>query len=556
MCRSWLARIAAGMLALGLWATVSTVRAKDDDSAALKAAGIPTDGPGLVAFFKQQSLTLSDEARIKALVRQLGDDEFKKREQASRQLILLGSRARTFLQAAVKDPDPEIARRAQDCLDRLARGVSATALAAAARELARLHPPQAAAALIEYLPAADNETVIEAIQRALPSLAVRDGKTDPALVAALSDKFPLKRSVAAAALCSAHSPDAMPSVRKLLQDRDPHVRLRVGMALAAGREKDAVPVLIRLLDELPWSDLEPLMYFLERLAGENMPATVYGTDADARRKYRVAWEAWWKERSGKLEPASLERASRMLGFTTVVLLDEGVIEDLDADNRPRWKIDNLSKPLDAQLLPGDERILVAEHSANRVSERDVKGKIVWKHSVIGPLAAQRLSNGNTFITTTQELMEIDKNGKEVFRYSRPDGGAFMRATKLRDGDIACIAQIGGASRYYRLTPADKEFKEVKNWGVQVNTLGGRVEVLPNGHVLIPEMYNNRVVEFDADGHVVWETAIDQPIAAMRLPNGHTIVTLMRENRAVELDRSGKELWQFKAETRVTRAYRR
>ena len=109
----------------------------------------------------------------------------------------------------------------------------------------------------------------------------------------------------------------------------------------------------------------------------------------------------------------------------------------------------------------------------------------------------------------------------------------------------------------RLTPTGRGIKEVKSWGVQVRTSGGRLEVLPNGHVLIPEMDNNRVVEYDADGQNVWEVAVDQPIAAVRLPNGNTLITLMRQKSAIEVDRAGKEVWQFKVEgTRVTRAYRR
>jgi outer membrane protein assembly factor BamB len=171
------------------------------------------------------------------------------------------------------------------------------------------------------------------------------------------------------------------------------------------------------------------------------------------------------------------------------------------------------------------------------------------------LAAQRLPDGHTFITTQDQLVEVDKEGKEVFSYSRPDGALFMRATKLRNGDIGCILQLG-ATRFVRLTPSGKEFKEVKSWGVQVRTSGGRLDILPNGHVLIPEMDNNRVVEYDAAGQSVWEVTIDQPIAAVRLPNGNTVITLMRQNRAVEVDRTGKELWQFKADTRVTRALRR
>lgn len=538
--------------------------AADSDEAVLKSAGIATDGPSLAAYIKQRTVTVADVERIKSLVRQLGADAFKTREEASRQLVLLGSRARSLLQIALKDPDPEIARRAQDCLERIAKGTSATTMSAAVRVLARRNPPNAATVLLDYLPSAEEERVTEAIRQALPSVAVRDGKAEPVLVEALSDKSPLKRAAAGAALARAlgaltrpRSPDVMPSVRKLLKDPDAQVRLRVGLGLVSHGEKDAVPVLIHLLDEVPWRDSDPIMNLLERLADETMPEVVYGPNADAHRKYREAWQAWWKEHQAKIERADLERALRPRGYTLIVLLDQGVIQDLDAANQIRWKIANVLMPLDVQLLPGEKGVLVAEHQDNLVSERDLKGKVVWRKRVVEPLAAQRLANGNTFIATRTQLLEVDKTGKEVFSYSRPDGSTFMRATKLRNGDIACIVLLGGAlSHYVRLTPSGKNFKEVKSWGVQVRTSGGRIDVLPNGHVLVPEMNNNRVVEYDADGHSVWETAADQPIVAMRLPNGNTLVTLMRENRAVELNREGKEIWQFKADTRVTRALRR
>ena len=54
--------------------------------------------------------------------------------------------------------------------------------------------------------------------------------------------------------------------------------------------------------------------------------------------------------------------------------------------------------------------------------------------------------------------------------------------------------------------------------------GGRIDVLPNGNVLVPEAGNNRVVELDAEGGVVWEAAAEQPIAAVRLTNGNTLIT--------------------------------
>ena len=103
---------------------------------------------------------------------------------------------------------------------------------------------------------------------------------------------------------------------------------------------------------------------------------------------------------------------------------------------------------------------------------------------------------------------------------------------------------------------DAKGKELRGFNVDLRYSGGRIDVLPNGNVLMPEAGNNRVVELDKQGGVVWEVAAEQPIAAVRLANGNTLITSMTEHRAVEVDREGKEVWQYRQDTRVTRAFRR
>src|SRR5262249_20343976 len=125
-----------------------------------------------------------------------------------------------------------------------------------------------------------------------------------------------------------------------------------------------------------------------------------------------------------------------------------------------------------------------------------------------------------------------------------------RAQKLRNGDIAFVT---ASAQFIR---QDAAGKEVQSFAVDIRTFGGRIEVLPDGRVLVPQLQNNKVVEQDATGKMVWEAAFAQPIAAVRLPNGHTLVTSYSQHRAVELDRAGKEVWEYKANTRVTRAWRR
>jgi hypothetical protein len=534
---------------------VPSVRAAHDDDKLLHAAGIPTDGPGLLDFFRSRTLDGADDARIKTLIRHLGDDSFAVREHASRKLVAIGPRTRDLLRAALKDSDPEVARRAEECLRQISEGASTAVLAAAVRVVGRQKPPRAVEVLLNYLPSADDETVASEVRTVVGNLAVHDGKADPTLVAALTDAQPARRAAAGLALARAGLPEYRDAVRKLLADYDPRVRLRVGMALIAARDKEAVQALIALLDQLPAEDTGLLEDFLYRLAGEKAPTLANGGDAGLRRRYREAWQAWWKDHHARIEPAQLERATRSLGFTLVVLLDIGQVVDLDAGNRPRWQVEGLEFPLDVQLLQGEDRILVAEHHGNRVTERDRRGKVLWEYRVPGPLAAQRLTNGNTFVTTRNRLFEVDKDGKEVWSYTRPAGDFFMKAVKLRNGDVACVTLLG-AARFVRLSPDGKDFKELRSFGVDLSTSGGRIDVLPNGNVVVPEKDNNRVAEYDLNGRLVHELPVEEPVAAVRLPNGNTLVTSMTQHRAVELTRDGREVWQYRADTRVTRAYRR
>jgi hypothetical protein len=231
------------------------------------------------------------------------------------------------------------------------------------------------------------------------------------------------------------------------------------------------------------------------------------------------------------------------------MLDLGRVIEVDADNRPRFQIDGLVFPLDAQMLPED-RVLVAEYFGNRVTERKRNGDIVWEKDIQMPLVAQRLPNGNTFIATQSQFFEVEPSGRVVMTRSLPSNESIMKAQMLANGDIACVTL---SYRFVRLNAAGKE---IQTFPVSVHTSGGRIDVLPNGHVLVPESKNNRVAEYDADGKVAWQVPFNQPIAAVRLPNGDTLVTSLNQPRAVELDRAGNEVWEYKTDTRVTRAFRR
>jgi hypothetical protein len=200
------------------------------------------------------------------------------------------------------------------------------------------------------------------------------------------------------------------------------------------------------------------------------------------------------------------------------------------------------------MLP-NEHVLVAEQRAMQVTERDRKGQVLWRKQISWPICCQRLPNGNTFIACRNQLVEVDRNGKEVFSISRPSQDV-LSAYKQRDGHIVCLVNSGQCLRL------DKTGRVVKSFPAGQSIFGSALDVLPNGHVLVALYTNNRVVEFDADGRPVWDAAITNPSGVRRLPNGHTLVTCQNMQRVYELDRKGKTVWEYASEVRPTRARRR
>lgn len=508
----------------------------------LRDEGIGTDDPALLAFVRRHTVTSADEDEVRRLIDQLGAERFKTRERATVQLASLGTRAVPLLRTALKNTDLEIARRAERCLEKIEAGASEALLVSAARLLAVRQPAGVDRVLLDYLEGAEKDYLIEAALNALVKVGVKDGKPSAALLEALVQRDPDRRAAAAVALVRGGD-DLRPAARRLLDDNDPTVRLRVGLALVHAGERDALSTLIPLLEELPTAQTGLIEDVLYRLAGDDAPKAMRD-----RKQYRAAWDNWFAARGATLELTKL--AEPPTGHTLAVLLDVGKIVDLDETKKVSWAVEGLKFPLDAQILPG-KKVLVAEYEGEIVTERDSTGKILWEYRIGGPLCAQRLANGNTFIATPGPLVEVDRAGKEVWKHTPPGSARVMKAQRLRNGNVAMIV-LDGTARFREI---GRDGKEVRSFAVDQRTSGGRVEVLPDGHVLVAEKDANRIVELDYQGKPVWEARFEQPVAAVRLANGNTLVTSLGQFRAVELDHSGREVWEYRTDTRVTRAWR-
>jgi HEAT repeat protein len=304
-------RVAGGIFVVAIALSISAadpgpLSETAEDELVLKEAKAATEGPGLLEFFRRRVPTEKDQARITELIRQLGSSDFQGREKASHELATLGPVALPELRKAQKGKDAEVKRRAAECIETIERKASPTVTAAAVRLLKARAPAGATGVLLAFLPHANDDSLEEEIAGALLALGVRDGKVDPLLAAALDDPMPNRRAVAAMILGRYGTADQKEAVRKLLRDPDPRIRLRAAQGLVAAREKDAVPLLVGLLSDGSMDIARQAEDLLTRIAGDKAPKGSLEEDKGARRKYREAWEGWWKSAEAKLDLAKAD----------------------------------------------------------------------------------------------------------------------------------------------------------------------------------------------------------------------------------------------------------
>jgi hypothetical protein len=195
-------------------------------------------------------------------------------------------------------------------------------------------------------------------------------------------------------------------------------------------------------------------------------------------------------------------------------------------------------------------VLLAETEDRQVTERTWQGRLVWKHQVADmPVSCRRLANGNTFIATHSELLEVTRQGKAVYSFRKP-GAAIFSARKLPGGHILYIHNKG------KVVEIDRTGKEVRSIPAGDTDGWASFEQLPNGRFLIAQYKHSKVLEIDAAGKVLWECTVVTPAHATRLANGHTLVASSTANKVVELDAAGKLVSQRTTKGRPVRVYQR
>jgi hypothetical protein len=237
-------------------------------------------------------------------------------------------------------------------------------------------------------------------------------------------------------------------------------------------------------------------------------------------------------------------------------------------------------------------ILISDQYNNRLIEVNPNNhKVVWHfgngssvagpHSVVGVNDAQRVGPFTLVAGTgvpagaeptcpngcpDNRVMLVDPAGQILWQYGQAGvtgSGANqlntpVQNTWLPNGHILISDQ--GNMRIIEVTLLGNIVWHYGQTGVSgdgANQLNNpnSAELLRNGHILIADEGNNRVIEVTRKRKIVWNygcatcTQLNGAAFASRLSNGDTLITDSNNNRAVEVDMSGNVVWSYSTNTR-------
>ena len=251
---------------------------------------------------------------------------------------------------------------------------------------------------------------------------------------------------------------------------------------------------------------------------------------------------------------------------------------LNVKGEIEWDVPMPFTSHDIQVLPNGNVLI--QDSLTTVVEMTPKKEVVWKHeskptaSNAGDVqihAFQRLKNGITMISETgnSRIIEVDKDDKIVHevpvKFDTPPAHNDTRCVrKLDNGNYLAGHEIQGVIREY-----DPSGKVV--WSYKLDLAGRELVAggeghgalpfgalrLKNGNTLIAGGNNNRVLEVNKAGEIVWSIDRDElpgvhfcwVTSLQVLPNGNIIIGNTHagpENpQLIEVARDKKVVWTYK-----------
>lgn len=219
--------------------------------------------------------------------------------------------------------------------------------------------------------------------------------------------------------------------------------------------------------------------------------------------------------------------------------------------------DELLQPV-AALESGDG-LWVLDAGHNRLLLLDAEARVLasygeWQqHALNQPRAMALAADGSVWIANTgaSELLQVSAQGELLAVIAA--GRAPVSIQILPDQSLLVADQrLHTVSEFSAAGLEKPVYGTARKFGRDENLLFAPeyAERLANGHTLISDTGNSRILELDAEGRIVWSLLaggnlrMTRPTLAQRLANGHTLVEHSNRSRWLEVNQQNLPVWRY------------
>lgn len=529
VCLACTAFVAASLWQTAFAATeeaASQQRARDQR--VLAESGIPPTPAGALAYLESLVPVGDPNAVIDALIVQLGDDQFERREQAALKLLSLPSLPRAKLETALQSDDAEIRWRSRMVLGRLG-ATGNRPIFAALREVAADPPSNTVDVLLRLAALESLEAQQLALQQTLFKVTNEDDIAQ--LKAATASGSSLSRVTAAAALQRLSDVPGRDALAELLNSKHPRAALLAAKHLGNTGDRRALAALGKLLTSEDLVVASESANFISALVGRDFGYPAYG---DTAMREQAATEVQrWLAAEGANAPLTFPVAEPVIvrgdlaGNTLVAAGNLGYVVELDTKGIEVWRYPIVA--WGAEKLPNGN-VLIASYQSNQVLEINKHGTIVWNRTGLNAMRAKPLADGHILVADFggHRVLELNEDHQDIWSVKTPDN--CFDAERLPNGNtVFCCPNL--------VREVDSEGQTVRDLAIEGRA--NSIQVLANGRWLVANFGKGQVQEYDRDGKLVWTFAESNPCDAFRLRSGKTLVASNR--RGIEIASDGKTI---------------
>jgi hypothetical protein len=183
------------------------------------------------------------------------------------------------------------------------------------------------------------------------------------------------------------------------------------------------------------------------------------------------------------------------------------------------------------------------------------GKVVWKYSIpmrtlSGAIQefddATQLSNGNIVFACMSGAGIISSDKNLIWEFKCPEGTETHSCQPIGKDSVLMVLNGNPAKVMIINTATNKILKEILIPTTTTSTHGQfrHVRITRNSTIIVPQLSENKVVEYTLEGKVVWSVNAKSPWSAIRLHNGNTLISGDWSSYTREVNMKGETVWEI------------